>query len=69
MFEAKSTTSNGDNMGEFAGRMKMTGDGFTVSSDGCEVVARRRGPYLALSDNNGCGGANVSFSGIHARRP
>lgn len=56
-------------MGEFAGRMKMTGDGFTVSSDGCEVVARRRGPYLALSDNNGCGGANVSFSGIHARRP
>jgi hypothetical protein len=33
----------------------------------CVVKLHRRGPYLVASDNNNCGGLNVSFSGIYTR--
>jgi hypothetical protein len=33
----------------------------------CKVWMRRLGPYLLVSDNNNCGGMNVSFSGIYSR--
>ena len=39
------------------------GDEFT-----CRVRMWRRGPYLLARDNNGCGGANVSFSGFYRRK-
>jgi hypothetical protein len=33
----------------------------------CVVKLHRRGPYLVASDNNNCGGLNVSFSGIYTK--
>jgi hypothetical protein len=27
------------------------------------------GPYLAVEDNTGCGGMNVTFSGVYPRQP
>ena len=33
----------------------------------CVVKLHRRGPYLVVSDNNNCGGLNVSFSGIYTK--
>ena len=33
----------------------------------CVVKLHRRGPYLVASDNNSCGGLNVSFSGIYTK--
>jgi hypothetical protein len=34
----------------------------------CVVKIHRRGPYLVVSDNNNCGGMNVSFDGIYTKR-
>lgn len=34
----------------------------------CRVRMLRRGPYLVVTDNTYCGGANVSFTGIYRRR-
>lgn len=36
--------------------------------DACAVVFERRGPYLLVNDNAGCGGHNVRFAGIYFRR-
>lgn len=55
------------NMGEFAGKLSTSGNGFTVTDGDCKIIARRRGPYLAVSDNNACGGMNVSFGGLYMR--
>ena len=33
----------------------------------CVVKLHRRGPYLVASDNNNCGGLNVSFGGIYTK--
>ena len=33
----------------------------------CVVKLHRRGPYLVASDNNNCGGLNVSFNGIYTK--
>jgi hypothetical protein len=33
----------------------------------CKVWMRRLGPYLPVSDNNNCGGMNVSFSGLYKK--
>ena len=51
----------------------MGEDGRTLPHDGgdeftCRVRMWRRGPYLLTQDNNGCGGANVSFSGFYRRK-
>jgi hypothetical protein len=34
----------------------------------CKVWMRRLGPYLLVSDNKNCGGANVSFQGVYTRK-
>lgn len=34
----------------------------------CRLRLFRRGPYLLARDNNNCGGANVSFTGIYVRK-
>ena len=34
----------------------------------CKVWMRRLGPYLLVSDNENCGGANVSFQGVYTRK-
>jgi hypothetical protein len=50
----------------------MGDDGKTLpyeagNQDACRIRMIRRGPYLVARDNNGCGGANVSFSGLYRR--
>jgi hypothetical protein len=34
----------------------------------CRVRMQRIGPWLLVEDNNGCGGAGVSFTGLYHRR-
>jgi len=34
----------------------------------CAVIMKQLGPYLFASDNNTCGGMNVTFSGIYVKR-
>jgi hypothetical protein len=67
------------NLGEFAGKLRRTGDTALVadddiasfeaaSNDSCVVRMRAAGPYLIVEDNRVCGGMNVSFSGLYQRR-
>lgn len=65
------------NTGDFDGIAKPQGDMLLIAGAGvasfekagtCAVRMRRLGPYLLVEDNNACGGANVSFSGIYVRR-
>ena len=67
------------NMGDFAGKLRRTGDIALVADDDiasfeaapkdrCVVRLRAAGPYLLVEDNRACGGMNVSFSGLYARR-
>ncbi len=65
----------GDNVhiGELDGRSAPDG-GVLEYSDGddeydCKATMRYLGDFLAVADNNYCGGANVSFSGIYRRVP
>ncbi len=64
---AKGQASYGDNSGSFVGPVVIVGSHFTVISDGCEIIANRRGPYLTVSENSACDGMNVSFGGLYAR--
>jgi hypothetical protein len=52
---------------------------FAINADGqilfekagrydCAVRLRQLGPYLFAADNQYCGGANVSFTGLYRRR-
>jgi hypothetical protein len=34
----------------------------------CEVDVALAGSFLVVADNHGCGGHNVSFTGIYTRR-
>lgn len=34
----------------------------------CQVIAKLVGPYLVISDNQNCGGVNVSFGGIYIKQ-
>jgi hypothetical protein len=36
--------------------------------DACRVRMRRIGPWLIVEDNDGCGGAGVSFTGLYHRK-
>lgn len=73
--------NGGVHIGEIAARARPT-DGvlaFAMGDDGrtlpyaagdeftCRLRLVRRGSYLIAKDNNMCGGANVSFSGIYVR--
>ncbi len=39
-----------------------------AQNDDCRARLRLFGPYLAVEDNTGCGGANVSFTGVYSRQ-
>ena len=43
------------------------GGEFFVTDDACTVTLRLLGPYLVASDNGGCGGMNVHFTGVYRR--
>lgn len=70
------------NTGEIAGRRAPNGANLNFAMNGgttvpiengdetnCKVWMRCLGPYLIVDDNNGCGGMNVSFRGVYARKP
>jgi len=58
------------NEGEFSGTAKPSGNRlhFGDESQGCTVDLALAGPFLVAADNRGCGGHNVSFTGIYSRR-
>lgn len=74
--------SGGVNLGEVEGSAAPDGSGVLAFTQGngrtlpydpsdattCSIWMLRRGPYLVVADNLGCGGMNVSFSGIYRRR-
>ena len=55
----------GPNIGEFQGEPMISGDHVAIYDGTCHVEARRRGPYLIVSDNQNCGGMSVRFQGIY----
>jgi hypothetical protein len=58
------------NQGAFAGTVRPSGNRLHFSDDqqACEVDMTLAGPFLVVADNQGCGGLNVSFTGIFTRR-
>jgi hypothetical protein len=58
------------NEGAFDGTAKPSGNRLHFGDDrqGCEVDLALAGPFLLVADNQGCGGHNVSFTGIFSRR-
>ena len=61
------TADGGENSGEFSGAVTLADGAARYAGEGCEVTARRRGPFLVVQDNMGCGGMNVSFGGVYTR--
>jgi hypothetical protein len=64
-----------DATGRPRGTLLALGEGYDGSGppsatqrDECRVRLRLFGRYLAVDDNGGCGGANVSFTGVYTRR-
>jgi hypothetical protein len=49
---------------DYDGMMKPT----MLEANDCRVRLRLFGRYLAVDDNGGCGGLNVSFTGVYSRR-
>ncbi|MES2444075.1 MAG: hypothetical protein V4574_14695 [Pseudomonadota bacterium] len=43
------------------------GDDETFGDDRCRIRMSRLGPYLVVVDNDRCGAANVSFTGVYRR--
>jgi len=41
---------------------------FEQDGGGCRVRMQRVGPWLMVEDNDGCGGAGVTFSGLYRRQ-
>lgn len=58
------------NEGAFAGTAKPSGNRLHFGDDqqGCQVDMTLAGLFLIVADNRGCGGHNVSFTGIFTRR-
>ena len=58
------------NEGAFAGNAKPAGNRlhFGDEPQGCTVDMALAGSFLVVADNHGCGGHNVSFTGIYTRR-
>ena len=58
------------NEGAFDGAAKPAGNRLHFADDrqGCVVDMALVGPFLVVADNRGCGGHNVSFTGVFARR-
>lgn len=57
----------GPNVGEFGGAVAIEGRTARYADEACTVTATRRGSYLVVNDNLGCGGMNVAFRGIYTR--
>ena len=56
------------NLGEFEGPIQVNGRLLQYGEESdCWVSAVRRGPYLVVDDNAGCGGVNVRFTGIYVK--
>jgi hypothetical protein len=59
----------GVNSGEVSGIIHPTGAqaeiGTADDATDCHVRLWRLGPYLAVADHGGCGGLNVSFTGVY----
>jgi hypothetical protein len=63
------TTNNGD----FKSDVTPQGDTIAFTDQGgygdeCHVRMQRIGPLLMVEDNDGCGGAGVTFSGLYHRK-
>lgn len=79
MFDPLRVSSGGVNEGSFIatvrpkkGRVAFTQDydetllTYDSASTSCSVRMWQLGPYLAVADNNACGGMNVTFTGLYA---
>jgi hypothetical protein len=56
--------------GAFQGNTTQEGDTLLFADeydDGCQVQMQRIGPWLLIEDNNACGGAGVTFTGLYRR--
>src|SRR5258708_7201697 len=59
--------------GDFKAQVAPQNDTIAFADDGsnygegCQVRMQRIGPWLAVVDNSGCGGAGVSFTGLYRR--
>jgi hypothetical protein len=56
------------NEGSFAGTAAPSANRLRIVENSCEVGMTLAGRFLAVTDNQMCGGHNVSFSGIFVRR-
>jgi hypothetical protein len=57
------------NVGDLDGKATPTNGHLRIGSDdGCAAELWLAGPYLVVVDNLGCGGMNVSFTGIYQRK-
>ena len=56
------------NEGAFAGTASPSGNRLRIVADECEVEMILAGPFLVVTDNQTCGGHNVSFYGVYVRR-
>ncbi len=66
-------TANDFHNGGFEANAAPRGDTFafaddSVYGDGCQVRMQRIGPWLLVEDNDGCGGAGVTFVGFYRRK-
>jgi hypothetical protein len=56
------------NEGAIAGTAAPAGNRLRIVADDCAVEMILAGPFLVVTDNQMCGGHNVSFSGIYSRK-
>ena len=55
------------NSGELDGQVSRTGNIAKYADTGCEVTFTLLEPFLIANDNDKCGGANVTFTGVYPR--
>lgn len=70
--EAQWVGPNPDNVhvGEMSAQARPAGDTLVLRAPDefdCGATLRLIGPYLVVSDNDHCGGANVTFTGVYRR--
>jgi hypothetical protein len=58
----------GPNVGNFSGVAKPAANRVEFSDDVCKVKLSLVGQWLLASDNGGCGGMNVTFTGVYSRK-
>lgn len=59
--------NGGVHTGEFGGKFDGRRRDAALAEDECRVRLRLLGPYLLVTDNLGCGGVNVTFTGVYRR--